>query len=106
MNHIFTVRILNLKFSPNVGDGVVAECLETLLKKNIPDVDVGTDDLSARDSFGASGSVGGKWVFNELMIEPINGRSFDRLVKGSEKVKQFFPDSLIVSSIKVWKEKD
>jgi len=60
MNHMFTVRILNLKFSPNVGDGVVAECLETLLKKHIPDADIGTVDLSARDSFGASGSVGGE----------------------------------------------
>jgi hypothetical protein len=51
-------------------------------------------------------AIGGKWVFNELKIEPINGRSFDRLVKGSEEVKRFFPDSLIVNSIKVWKEKD
>ena len=51
-------------------------------------------------------AIGGKWVFNELKIEPINGRSFDRLVKGSEEVKKFFPDSLIVNSIRVWKEKD
>lgn len=51
-------------------------------------------------------AVGGKWVFNELRIDPINGRSFDRLVKGAENIQQSFPDSLILKSIKVWKEND
>ena len=40
--------IFNVKYSPNLGDGVIAECLEHALRGNIPGAHIVTLDLAGR----------------------------------------------------------
>ena len=55
------ISILNLKYSPNLGDAVVAECLEQAIAERVVDARVQTVDISGREGFGHSGSItGGK----------------------------------------------
>ncbi|RVT86913.1 polysaccharide pyruvyl transferase family protein [Rhodobacteraceae bacterium CCMM004] len=42
-----------LHYSPNVGDGIIAECLAHGLRAAAPGVEVRTVDISGRDGFGA-----------------------------------------------------
>jgi len=44
-------------------------------------------------------AVGGKWVFNELGVQPIDGRSQERLNKGSDLIQEDYPADMIVKSI-------
>jgi len=46
-------------------------------------------------------AVGGKWVFNELGVKPINGRSKERLNAGVENVLTDYPADLVVKSVTV-----
>lgn len=43
-----------LCFSPNVGDGIIAECLAHAINQRIPGTEVVTVDLSGRQGFGAA----------------------------------------------------
>ncbi len=46
-------------------------------------------------------AVGGKWVFNELGIMPIDGRSPERLTRGANIIEKDYPAQMIIRSIKV-----
>lgn len=45
--------IFGLGFSPNLGDGVIADCLAHAVWERIPGIEVAALDLSGRDRFGA-----------------------------------------------------
>jgi len=47
------VVLLNIKYSPNLGDGVIAECLEHALRARLNDADIESCDLSGRAEFNA-----------------------------------------------------
>lgn len=51
------IALLNVKYSPNLGDGVIAECIEHQLKDLIPNSQVYSLDISGMDAYGASGSI-------------------------------------------------
>jgi glycosyltransferase involved in cell wall biosynthesis/polysaccharide pyruvyl transferase WcaK-like protein len=45
--------IFNVKYSENLGDGLLSECLEAALARELPNVKVVTLDLSGRRSYGS-----------------------------------------------------
>lgn len=51
------IRLFNVKFSPNLGDGLLSECLEQALLDCGADPDTRSVDLAARTAFGP-GSTG------------------------------------------------
>lgn len=50
-------------------------------------------------------AVGGKWVFNELGVRPIDGRSVERLEKGASLIEPDYPAEMIIRSVSVVQEK-
>ena len=42
------IALLNVKFSPNLGDGLLSECLERELAHALPGVEVVAIDLAGR----------------------------------------------------------
>jgi len=44
--------ILNVKYSPNLGDGIIAECYEAAVRRLQPGIDVSSCDLAGRTAFG------------------------------------------------------
>lgn len=52
------IALLNVKFSPNLGDGVIAECLESELARVQPDWQVHSIDLAGRENFGSGLDAG------------------------------------------------
>jgi polysaccharide pyruvyl transferase WcaK-like protein len=49
------VAVLNVKYSPNLGDGLLAECLERELVRHQPSIQVVAVDLAGRTAYGAHG---------------------------------------------------
>lgn len=49
------VVLFNLKFSPNLGDGIIAECLEHGLCTRMPDTRIFSVDLAGRQNWTAPG---------------------------------------------------
>ena len=47
------IAIFNVKFSANLGDGIIAECMEARLRELRADWDICSVDLAGRDSYGA-----------------------------------------------------
>lgn len=45
------VVLLNVKYSPNLGDGIIAECFEHALRAAVPRLDVSSCDLAGRTDF-------------------------------------------------------
>lgn len=50
------IRLLNVKYSPNIGDGLLVECLEQRCRAYLPGADIASLDLAGRTAFGDSGS--------------------------------------------------
>lgn len=48
------IAIFNVKFSPNLGDGIIAECLERELRLANPSIDPVSIDLAGRSAFKRS----------------------------------------------------
>jgi hypothetical protein len=46
-------------------------------------------------------AVGGKWPFNELNVQPIDGVSPERLSAGSDLIQGDYPADMIIKSVKV-----
>lgn len=44
--------LLNLKFSPNLGDGIIAECMEGVLQASHPGISITTCDIAGRTDYG------------------------------------------------------
>ncbi|MFZ5618061.1 MAG: polysaccharide pyruvyl transferase family protein [Pseudomonadota bacterium] len=51
------VVLVNVKFSPNLGDGVIAECLEDGLRSRIADIEIANCDLAGRTRFGPGSAM-------------------------------------------------
>lgn len=49
------IVVFNVKYSPNLGDGLLSECLEEELRSCGGDVSVVTVDIAGRTDYGASG---------------------------------------------------
>jgi polysaccharide pyruvyl transferase WcaK-like protein len=49
------IILFNVKYSPNLGDGLLSECLEGALETQAPDVVVTSVDLALRTSYGQGG---------------------------------------------------
>jgi hypothetical protein len=49
----------------------------------------------------ANFAVGGKWVFNELNVQPIDSMSPDRLSAGADLIQADYPAEMIIKSISV-----
>lgn len=47
-------------------------------------------------------AVGGKWVYNELGIPPIDGTSDARLVAGAAEIESDYPTEMVIKSLDVW----
>lgn len=52
------IALLNVKYSPNLGDGIIAECLEYELARIQPDWQVHSIDLAGREKFGSGLDAG------------------------------------------------
>jgi hypothetical protein len=46
-------------------------------------------------------AVGGQWPYNELGVKPIDGKSDERLAKGSDLIEADYPAEMIIKSITV-----
>ncbi|RGP41266.1 hypothetical protein BPTFM16_01562 [Altererythrobacter insulae] len=46
------IVLINVKYSPNLGDGIIAECLEAEIARLHPEVTVESLDLAGRETFG------------------------------------------------------
>lgn len=46
-------------------------------------------------------AVGGKWVYNELGVQPVDGVSPERLSAGSDLIQSDYPSEMVVKSIRV-----
>lgn len=49
------VAVVNVKFSPNLGDGLLAECLEAELRASTPGLETVAIDLAGRTAYGVGG---------------------------------------------------
>lgn len=47
------IALINVKYSPNLGDGIIAECLEREIARLSGDAQVGSIDLAGRTGFGS-----------------------------------------------------
>lgn len=45
------IVLLNVKYSPNLGDGLLSECLERELARALPDCEVTSIDLAGRTGY-------------------------------------------------------
>ncbi|MEL7547294.1 MAG: polysaccharide pyruvyl transferase family protein [Pseudomonadota bacterium] len=64
------VTLLNVKYSPNLGDGVIAECLEAGLRKHLPGSVVESCDLAGRRAYGTGLNKSRELVINALSALP------------------------------------
>ncbi len=53
------VGVFNVKYSPNLGDGLLSECLEAELVRAIPGLSIASFDLAGRTDYGAGGRFRG-----------------------------------------------
>lgn len=66
------VVIFNVKYSPNLGDGLLSECLEHALRRSQPGLTVESVDLAGRASYGTgSGLRGSVMAFLEALPAPL-----------------------------------
>lgn len=65
------IAILNVKYSPNLGDGVIADCLEHELSQIDGDWQVHSVDLAGREGFGSGLDAGRNLVLQVLDALPL-----------------------------------
>lgn len=64
------VAIFNVKYSPNLGDGVIAECLEAELRRCNPVLEPRSVDLAGRSGFASSNGQGRGVLLSVLDLLP------------------------------------
>jgi polysaccharide pyruvyl transferase WcaK-like protein len=64
------IALLNVKYSPNLGDGIIAECLEHELSRIRPEWQIQSVDLAAREWFGSGLGVARARVLGLLDVLP------------------------------------
>lgn len=95
------IVLVNAKYSANLGDGVIAECLEFGLRQRLPEINILNCDLTGRTAFGDSPEILRvlarnllpitpdaikKSVYNKLFVAMVRGRllpHYDRSVNGA-----------------------
>lgn len=65
------IALLNVKYSPNLGDGVIAECLENELARVKRGWQVQSIDLAGRETFGSGLDAGRDLIFKFLDTLPL-----------------------------------
>ncbi len=50
------IVVFNVKYSENLGDGLLAQCIEAGLIRGAGHIEVETIDLAGREGFGMGGS--------------------------------------------------
>lgn len=73
------VVVFNVKYSENLGDGILAQCLETALARGTKGLEVKTIDLAGRTAFGTGGGGRRRRLLKVLQALPAFARR--RVVK-------------------------
>lgn len=68
------IALLNVKYSPNLGDGIIAECLESELSRLRPEWQVESIDLAGREEYGSGLDAGRERVLRMLDSLPFSLR--------------------------------
>lgn len=86
------VVLCAVRYSPNLGDGVISDCLEYSLKAHLPDLQVSHIDLAGRDHFGHTSFKNRSLalrllpriprVLRHRLIKAVLGRKLDGLEPG------------------------
>lgn len=69
------IALINVRYSPNLGDGLLSECLETELRRHLPDASFVSIDLAGRTGY-AAGSPWRRPLMNLLLAAPAPVRRF------------------------------
>jgi len=64
------VAVVNVKFSPNLGDGLLAECLEAELRASTPGLETVAIDLAGRTAYGEGGMRNRRAALSILAMMP------------------------------------
>lgn len=64
------VGVFNVKYSPNLGDGLLSECLEAELVRAVPGLSIVSFDLAGRTDYGPGGRFRGA-ALNLLQNSPL-----------------------------------
>lgn len=77
------IAIFNVKYSPNLGDGVIAECLESELRRCNPMLEPRSIDLAGRSGFASSNGKGRGRLLSvlELLPDAIRGLLVPRMLR-------------------------
>ncbi|NQY13328.1 MAG: polysaccharide pyruvyl transferase family protein [Henriciella sp.] len=60
------VALLNVKYSPNLGDGIIAECLEHTIGTIAPSIQVESCDIAGRTAYGSGLNAGRRRIHQVL----------------------------------------
>lgn len=80
------IALINVRFSPNLGDGLLSECLEGELRRHLPESSFVTVDLAGRTEY-STGSRLRRPLMKLLMLAPgplrrlVVRQVFNRLIK-------------------------
>ena len=77
------LALINVKYSPNLGDGVIAECLEATIRTMRPDWEVKSVDLAGREKFSNKASLARGFVLSALkrLPQPLRRTAMATLLK-------------------------
>ncbi|MDY0029084.1 MAG: polysaccharide pyruvyl transferase family protein [Pseudobdellovibrionaceae bacterium] len=76
------ICLLNVKYSNNLGDGIIAECLESELAKAIPGSEVYSIDVGGRDFYGDFGLTSAKDQGIKSLLRSVAKWGFGLLPEG------------------------
>lgn len=92
------VRIFNVKYSPNLGDGLLSECLEQALIDSGADEDTWSVDLAGRQCYGP-GAAGRGVLIRALHLLPAPARklavSLPLIVQSHRRWRPHYRSSLV-----------
>lgn len=66
--------LFNVKYSPNLGDGIIAECLESALSRSTPRIECRSIDLAGRQGFDARSGTGRRLLLQAMERLPVRIR--------------------------------
>ncbi|EWH09416.1 polysaccharide pyruvyl transferase [Catenovulum agarivorans DS-2] len=93
------IVILNVKYSPNLGDGAIAECLEMQIASSVINSQVSSIDIGGMEDYGVGGSI----VSQKLSLTRLLDCLPDKL---SSWVKTYTMPTLVSLKYgKIWREK-
>lgn len=93
------IVILNVKYSPNLGDGAIAECLEAQITQSIPHAMVSSIDIGGMDDYGIGGSIISKKLSLSRFLDVLPSTI-------KSKIKSYLmPVMVFYKYHKKWKEK-